>query len=188
MFLWRPSDETEACTHYRSRSAHSIGVLTMRKLVSTFSFLVLAGCSGGHPISYFALTPQPSPDAYTCALRKVNELGYTITNTSKDAGFLTADKQTTGTMHKLLTNGEVHDQLTVSVFDDAATQQRKVRVTAGTTEAKSGLLGGTSTSAQSPSDSGIADANSVLSACATGPITKQSSATWSARVAVALSN
>jgi hypothetical protein len=160
----------------------------MRTIASTLAFLALVGCSGGHPISYFALTPQPSPDAYACALRKVNELGYTITNTSKDAGFLTADKQTTGTMHKILTNSEVHDQLTVSVFDDAATQQRKVRVTAGTTEAKTGLLGGTSTSAQSPSDSGIADANSVLSACATGPITKQARATWSASIGMAMGN
>jgi hypothetical protein len=133
--------------------------------------LLLAACSSA-PISYFALTPQPADGAYACGLRKVNELGYTITNTNKDAGFITGDKQTSGMATRVLLGSEKHDQITVSVFDDAATHQRKVRVTTGQTEDKANSFG-SSKSAKKPSDQGIADANAILTACSEGAITKQ---------------
>jgi hypothetical protein len=167
--------------HLRSQNSHSAhrfteGETMRRRLIGALPLVVASasfsiGC-GGTPVSYFSLTPQPSADAYTCAIRKVNELGYTVTNTNKDAGFITADKQMTGAMHKVLLGSEEHDQLTVSIFDDPATQQRKLRVTAAATTASSNLFG-TKTSAKSPSDAAMADANALLSACAEGPITKQ---------------
>lgn len=132
----------------------------------------VAGCNSGKPISYFSLTPRPSGDAYTCAVQKVNELGYTVTNTNREAGFITADKQTTGAMRKALTGQEFHDQLTVSVSEDAPSQKRKLRVTAAATTARTTLFN-TSTSSKSPSDEAVADANAILAACAEGTITRQ---------------
>jgi hypothetical protein len=133
----------------------------------------LAACSSA-PISYFALTPQPSDGAYACGLRKVNELGYTVTNTNKEAGFITGDKQTSGALAKAFLGTELHDQITVSVFDDAASNSRKIRVTTGQTEERTNLFG-SSKGAKAPSTQGVADANSILTACSEGAITKQTS-------------
>lgn len=146
----------------------------MRRTALTLLLLLAAAC-GGKPISYFSLTPHPSADAYSCAIQKVNELGYTVTNTSREGGFITADKQTTGAMRKALTGQEYHDQLTVSVFEDTPTQKRKIRVTAAATFSKTTLFN-TSTSSKNPSDEAMADANTILTACAEGPITRQASA------------
>lgn len=147
----------------------------MRKLVALLAVGTLTAC-GGKPVSYFALTPQLAPDAYSCALRKVNELGYTVKDANRDAGFITADKQTTGALRKALMGNEDHDQLTVSVFDDAESQKRKMRVTAAATTARTTMFN-THTSGKQPSEAAIADANAVLSACSEGPITKQARGT-----------
>ena len=134
--------------------------------------VVLSGCATA-PISFLSSTPRPLDDAYSCALRKVNELGYTVSNTNKDAGFITGTKQTSGLGTKLLTGSEYHDQLTVSIFDDSAAGGRRIRVTAGRVDQKSNLFG-TSTHAIQPSTAGIGDANTVLTACGSGPVTQQS--------------
>ena len=65
----------------------------MRTAISAISMVALVDCSSS-PISYFASSPIPQDGLYTCALRKVNELGYTVTNTNKEAGFITAERQT----------------------------------------------------------------------------------------------
>ena len=134
------------------------------------STITVVAC-GGTPISFASVTPQPAADAYACALSKVNELGYTVTNTNKEAGFITADKQKTGALAKALLGSEDHDQLTISVFNDGTTGKRKVRVTAAATSAQSNLFG-TKTSAKSPSEEAVADANTLLTACSEGPISR----------------
>lgn len=145
-----------------------------------FALLVvlLIGCQTT-PVSYFSTTPQPIPDAYSCALRKVNELGYTVTNTNREAGFITADKQTSGVFTKAFTGAEYHDVITVSIFDDPSAGGRKIRVTSGSSNRQSSLLG-TSSENIAPSDKGQKDANALLSACAEGPITKQAQFSFSA--------
>ena len=97
---------------------------------SPFLALILAGCATA-PVSYLVAAPQPSDAAYACALRKVNELGYTVTNSNKEAGFISADKQTSGLGTKIWSGAEYHDQLTVSVYGDSASGGRKIRATAG---------------------------------------------------------
>ncbi|GLC24715.1 hypothetical protein rosag_12280 [Roseisolibacter agri] len=101
----------------------------------------------------------------------MNELGYTLTNTSKEAGFITATKQTSGMGTKLLTGSEYHDQLTISIFGDSASG-RKIRATAGRTDRKSNLFG-TSSQAMKPSEAGKADANALLQSCADGSMPTQ---------------
>jgi len=141
--------------------------------------LALGGCATA-PISYVSLTPRPLEDAYSCALRKLNELGYTVTNTNKDAGFIAGTKQTSGLGTQLLTGSQYHDQLTVSIFD-AESGGRRIRATAGRIDQQTSLLG-TSTSGVAPTEKGIADADALLKACGDGTVTKQSPSSADAAV------
>lgn len=138
--------------------------------VALLASLLLCSCATG-PVSYLSATPKTLDDAYSCALAKVNELGYTITNTNKDAGFIAGTKQTSGLGTKLLTGSEYHDQLTVSIFNQA-NGGRTMRATAGRVDQRASLLG-TSTNTVKPSAAGIADANDVLLACGEGAVSKQ---------------
>ncbi|HEY4302835.1 MAG TPA: hypothetical protein VGM82_00095 [Gemmatimonadaceae bacterium] len=143
-----------------------------RRILLTASASLLTAACGGKPISYLVTTPQPSETVYGCALRKMNELGYTITNTSREAAFVAGTKQTSGTARKIFTGDEYHDQLTVSVFDDTKTGQRTMRATTGRVNQKSNLFG-TSSSSIDPSDTGKQDANDLLLACGEGAVSKQ---------------
>lgn len=138
-----------------------------------------AACGKGGPISYLATTPAPVTDAYACSLRKINELGYTVSNTNREAGFITGEKSTTGKFSRAMTGSQYTSILTVSVFDDPSSKGRRIRVSAGQSRERSNLFT-SSKSTESPSDVGIADANSLLSACSEGPIAKQASATYTA--------
>ena len=55
------------------------------------AFVVITAACGGKPVSFIALAPQPAQTSYDCALRKVNELQYTVTNENREAGFIQAD-------------------------------------------------------------------------------------------------
>lgn len=133
-------------------------------------------CNAG-PVSYLVATPAPSETAYACALRKLNELGYTVTNANKEAGFIAGDKQTSGIGTQLLTGQQYHDQLTVSIFDAAAGAGRKIRATSGKIAQSSNIFG-SSQKGVAPSDKGKADANDLLLACGTGPVSKQEASAY----------
>lgn len=165
---------SEALARLRARPLRSplLTTPTMRRFLPVVLLPLLGACATA-PISYVAATPRPAPDAYTCVLAKVNELGYTITNTNKEAGFITATKQTSGLGTQLLTGSKYHDQLTISIFEDG-TGARRIRATSGQTQERSNLFG-TSSSGIKPSDKGKADANAVLVACGQGPIVQQAS-------------
>jgi hypothetical protein len=149
----------------------------MRRSVSMLVLIAVSACGKSGPVSYLSTTPAPTPDAYACALRKINELGYTVTNTSREAGFISGEKSTTGSLKRALTGSQYASILTVSIFDDPATKARKIRATAGQSRERSNLLT-TSKSTEAPSDLGIADANSLLTACAEGTITRQAQANF----------
>lgn len=146
-------------------------------MMASMAVISIGGCASSAPISFMAATPDAGPSAYTCALRKLNEIGYTITNTNKEAGFITADKQTTGAFAEALLGKKYHDQLTVSSFD-AGDGTGKLRVTAAQTEENAGFMfGKASSSGVAPSAKGKADANTILLSCAQGPITTASTVT-----------
>jgi RNA 3'-terminal phosphate cyclase len=109
-------------------------------------------------------------------MRKINELGYTVTNTNKEAGFITAEKQTSGLGTALLTGRKYQDQLTVAIFDDTATNGRKLRVTAAQATENALAFGNASKTGVAPSNSGKADAQAVLSACSEGSAASQQTA------------
>ena len=148
----------------------------MKRILLVLAVTSIGGCVSSAPISYMAATPETGDAAYSCALAKLNEIGYTITNANKDAGFIAADRQTTGAVMEFLGGKKYHDELTVSVFD-AGGGNRKLRVTAAQTEENAGyMFGKASASGIAPSKSGKADANTILAACSQGPVTTASTA------------
>lgn len=154
----------------------------MRRSILTLSTLALAACSTS-PESFLSITPDPIDDAYTCALRQVNGLGYTVQNADRDAGFITAEKKASGLGTAILTGKEYYDVVTVSIFDSSDTE-RTIRVTAARAEQGAvNLFGDASrSSGQKPSDEGRADARKVLDICGDGPVVQQVSAnTWERR-------
>lgn len=137
--------------------------------------VALAGCATA-PLSYVSTTPQPQATAFACAVRKINSLGYTVTNASKDAGFISAEKQTSGLGTTLLTGKKYQSAITVAVFDGDQ-GRTQLRVTAGQGEENAvgfGRGAGSKTTGK-PSAQGIADAKAILSACGTGEIQEQTS-------------
>lgn len=139
----------------------------MVKALALVSSVLLLGACSSAPVSFSSTTPQPLEAAYGCALRKVNQLGYTVTNTNKDGGFINAEKQTSSGLGEFLTSKKNHDVLTVAIFDDGK-GGRTMRVTAGGSEQKSGLFASASKGDKAPSDGGKADANAILYTCAQG--------------------
>ncbi len=131
--------------------------------------LFATACSSA-PISYMATTAAPEASAYECALRKINELGYTVTNADKGAGLILADHQTSSGVGEFMSGKKYRDVLTVSIFDAAdSAAGRNLRVTASqSTEATWALFGNASKSQTAPSESGKADAAALLHACAPG--------------------
>lgn len=141
------------------------------KLSPLLVLVFAAACISTAPISFNSPTPDTGDVAYGCALRKVNELGYTVTNTSRDGKFVTGIKQTSGAVQQFMLGTKYKDQLTVSIFDADSTT-RKVRVTAASVQERSTLLG-SSSDGKAPSDAAKADANEVLRACSKGVIAQE---------------
>ena len=140
----------------------------MRTVVVGLTLALAVGCVHG-PISYHSVTPATGDEAYGCALRRVNELGYTVTKTNKEAGFIVGDKQTSGWTEQL--TGRRHfDRLTVSIFD-ADSAWRTVRVTAASMQERTRLLVAPQ-SAVSTRESAKADASAVVTACSNGTMAK----------------
>jgi hypothetical protein len=155
--------------------------MKMRRL-PYFVIVVALGCSSP-PVSYLVSTKATPETAFACALREVNELGYTVTNTNKEAGFIAATKETTPGFNRFLGNAETHDQLTISIYGDSASG-RHIRATAGSVKKTTALLG-QSTNGQSPSKEGVFAATEVLRTCGEGIVIKQTASAFQgvARVA-----
>lgn len=135
---------------------------------------LLAGCTNG-PISYAGLSPDTGDALYSCALRQVNQLGYTVVNTDREAGFITGEKRTSGMGTAILTGQNYSSQVTISVFD-AENGRRTMRVTAGQTSESALGFGAASRTVIAPSDTGKADAMTILTACAPEGAAQQASA------------
>jgi hypothetical protein len=67
-------------------------------------------------------------EAFACAMRQVNELGYVVADADREAGFIRADRDHTGLGDALLGGVEKYDQLTVTVYprEDGRTLVRVV--------------------------------------------------------------
>ncbi|HEX2201664.1 MAG TPA: hypothetical protein VHG91_00125 [Longimicrobium sp.] len=106
-----------------------------------------------------------SPDeSFSCAMREVNELGYTVADADRGAGFLRAERDRTSLGDALLGGVQRFDQLTLTVFprEDRRTVLRVV--TDGyEVEARGENRGGRVSGVPSPRAD--EDARAILSAC-----------------------
>ena len=134
--------------------------------------LLITACSYA-PQSYSVATPSPQADTYSCTMRQVNALGYTVANADRDAGLIVASKQTSGLGTAIFTGKEYHDQLSVVVFE-ADANRTSIRVTAATSTQNAINFGAASNSNAKPSDKVKQDAQTLLQACAPdGQITEE---------------
>jgi VCBS repeat-containing protein len=143
------------------------------RVLAVLTITLLAGCAP-RMISYNSATPATSEAAYDCVLRKVNDLGYTVTTTTREGRFVTAQKEYHVSATQVFTRQTYYDQLTVSIFD-ADSVTRKIRITTTGTIDNAHLFTATTSRARAPSDRAQADASAILTACA-GGVTKEGAA------------
>src|SRR5450759_4266390 len=120
------------------------------RIFAVLTVALLAGC-GPRMISYNSVTPATSDASYDCVLRKVNELGYTVSSTAREGHFVTAEKEYHVSATQVFTRQTYYDRLTVSIFDvDSAT--RKIRITTTGTLDKAHFFAASTSRAHAPSD------------------------------------
>lgn len=141
----------------------------MRILAIATVFASIAGCVAP-PAVYVGTTPSPTDAAYACALRQVNELGYTVIAADKASGFISGMKQTFGRFAPLVGGKAKRDQLNVAVYP-ADSGSGRMRITASS-ERETRTILKTSIDGISPSARVRGDASAILSACTDGAITK----------------
>ena len=134
------------------------------RILAVLTVALLAGCAA-HPIAYSSITPATGDASYDCIVRRVNELGYTVTSTNREEHFIAATREFHKSAIQAFTQMRYYDRLTVSIVD-ADSASRTIRITlAGTVERDNGFAGSTSRS-KPPSDMAQADAVAILKACA----------------------
>jgi hypothetical protein len=139
-----------------------------KRMVSTlFIPIALSACTTTGPTHFTTLVPVAPADAYSCAIREVTTLGYTVANTNRESGLIVAERQASGLGTALLTGKKYFDQMTVLAFENDG--QTTVRVTVGRAQESAALFGNMSRSnANKPSDEAMGHARTLLEACAPG--------------------
>ena len=91
----------------------------MKKMLPAIALLAtVVSCVS--PKAYMVRTPVAPDDAFSQCMRKVNELGYTVVDTDRAAGFIRAERYVTGHI----------DELTISIFEAGETGGAGIRVSA----------------------------------------------------------
>ena len=128
--------------------------------------VVLTGCASSvQPRSFSRPTPKSASDVYACAMGHLNVAGYTIIDANKEAGFIKAEKKTSGVGRVLMTGQNLFDQMTISVFEDPSNHQTTLRATAATMTERSMGWGAGSRNITDPAPQLETDANALLKAC-----------------------
>ena len=142
----------------------------MRKHAAFLAVLAV-GCSSA-PVNYLGVAPPGRETAYQCAVAQLNLMGYTIEDGNEDTGFVRGRKQTSGLGTQLFTGNTHHDVLTASAFDNPATGETHLKVTVTRIADQDASVGWTADEGPeggedvlAPSDTGKADAQSLLSNC-----------------------
>jgi hypothetical protein len=147
----------------------------MRKPLILISLLLLAACGGVR--SYTRPTVGPLPDAYACAVRKLQEMGYTLTLQDSVGGLVQGRREITGIVEaarrgaakatEVVTVGlaggsrKRYDELTIFVYLRQYPQGNTVESTAGLL-----TVSGQTEDRGAPTDDAKRDAKRLLSACA----------------------
>ncbi len=143
----------------------------MRIVAVLTAVLLAAGCAAKSR-SFNSPTPATSGASYDCVLRKLNELGYTVTSASRESRLITARKEFHKSATQAFTRQSYFDRLIISIAD-ADSSTRTVQITATGSVENAHLLTGTTSRAKAPSDMGQTDASAILTACAGDLVTKE---------------
>lgn len=121
--------------------------------------------SSVQPRSFSQPTTRAASDVYSCAMGHLNVAGYTIMDANKEAGFIKAEKKTSGVGRVVMTGQNLFDQMTVAVFEDPSSRKTTLRVTAATMSERAMGWGAGSRNVTDPAPQLEIDANSLLAAC-----------------------
>ena len=131
--------------------------------------LVCLIACGIKPVMVGSVTPDVTNAIYDCLQHKVTGLGYLVIDDERLSGFLVADRKTAGGLSQEIFGRSYTDWLKIWV-DRPDSVPRKVRVAVSRfkeTKVPPNV------SALRASEKDFADADSLLSACASGAITKK---------------
>jgi|GEM_PF-5851583 len=117
----------------------------------------LTGCITGAPMSMQAIAPAGADMALGCATRQLVSLGYTIAAGDGEIGFVRGERHRPRVERFFVSGIDERDVLTAMVLADPATGASTLRVTAALRSQGD---------AGSPTDTGSAEAISILTACA----------------------
>jgi hypothetical protein len=117
-------------------------------------------------MAYSQATSKSSGDVFDCVAGMVNSLGYNVQNASKDAGFIKAEKKTSGLGTVIMAGYNVFDAMTASVFKDPAKNTTTLRVSAQSDKERAMGWGAGSRSITEPSAALKADAQKIVATCA----------------------
>ena len=147
-----------------------------------FAALAATGCVSSAPVSFSGVAPPGRETAYQCAVAQLNIMGYNIEDGNADTGFVRGRKQTSGIGVQIVTGNTYHDLLTATAFDNPATGETNLRVVASRiAEHDVSLVGGLAGDEPEqgediigPSETGKADARTLLSNCGVSTVTGNS--------------
>jgi hypothetical protein len=123
------------------------------------------GCAA--PRNYVTRVPKEQSVLFVCAQQQLMMQNYNIIDSSKEAGFIRASKQTTGGGAKFFLNLTLFDELNIAIVQapDGGSQMRVNAVTAR--EQASGFgAGAGSRTQEEPSPTVIRDAETIIESCA----------------------
>lgn len=148
----------------------------MRRSLSLVALLLLTACGGVR--SYTRTTTAPVPDAYACATRTLEALGYSLVLRDSLGGLVQGRREITGIVETArrgaakatelvtigLAGGSRHrfDELTVFVYMRVYPQGNAVESTAGLL-----TVSGQTEERSAPTDAARLDARRLLATCAT---------------------
>lgn len=115
------------------------------------------GCIMGVPMSMHTTAPLGPDQTLACATHQLKSLGYTIAAGDSRIGFVRGEKYLPTVERWLLPGTAERHVLTATVFDDPATGESSLQVTAGVRNQDDH---------GSPTEAGSSHANVILAACA----------------------
>lgn len=127
---------------------------------------VASACAGG-PQSFSRAGTMSIPDRYSCAMAKVNELGYTVANADRGAGLIRAQKESSGVVDEVVSGTHNFRVLTISIYEETESGNTQMRITASQREEGilDGAFSGGEESGQAPDDETKQAAREILNAC-----------------------
>ena len=111
----------------------------MNTASTILALVALTGCAAG-PAVYHTSTPNTADETYVCALRQINELGYTVTTADKESARIVGQRQFHNNSLPGIGGNAKRDEINVAIYPDSGGRRRKLRITASTEQGTHTLL------------------------------------------------